>query len=218
MLTGQALSLVSHQIFIPASKTPDTMLSLENAMLIDLVIVLSLTGVNMVFLHHFIKKRIYFWTMLLLVGLSVALNFTSTLLKLDQLNFGTFRLVFGLATFFNITVLSFSFYCAVRDIFGERVKILQALLGAANIYLLIGSIFAFFYVSLNIIMPGTIVPNEEVSSLYHTCMMNSSYILGGIDIPANTYPQSIRNCMVFESLFAHLFAVFIVGRLLGKQS
>lgn len=217
LLLFQLLSLVSNIVIIPASKDPQNYISFEGAMLIDLIVVLLLTVANMFFLYHFIKRKWPFWMMIFLLATSISLNFVNVLLRLQELHFQTFLIIFGITTTISLFVLCFSMYIAVRDIFGEKLKIQESLLGATNIYLLIGSVFAFLYALLNIIMPGSIIPNADISHLYNTCIIESTYILASIDLPSNVeLPPAIRNCMLFESIFAHLFAVFIVGRLLAK--
>ncbi len=216
LLIFQILSLVSNIVIIPASKDSNTAISFDTANLINLIFALLLTAANLVFLWYFIKKRIIFWITAVLFFISIALSFISAVFDLHATNFPAFRLLFGITTFVSIAVICFTFFIAVRDIFGEKLKIGSALLGAANIYLLIGSGFAFVYGFINIMMPGCMVPIAEMNNLFNTCVINSTYILGGMDLPDNNYAGAVKNLMMFESIFAHLFAVFIVGRLLAK--
>lgn len=218
LLLGQTLGIISHLVMIPAAGQPDTLLSVDSALVIDLIILLMITGINVLFISYFFKKKLVFVTLVILWLVSIIINFVFIEFNLLHVNPKLFRLINGLASLMNLFMLSITFYYAVKDIFGEKLKIGQSLLGAANIYILIGSIFSFIYAIFNIIMPGTLVPLADVSIAYHLCFVNSSYVLAGQDVPYNDIPNSMRNLMVFESLFAHLFAVFIVGRLLAKQS
>ena len=215
LLIFQVLSLISNIVLIPASKDSTTILSFPNAMLIDFVIVILLASVNMVFLYNFIRIKWVFWLMLVLLAISILLNFVNVIFKLQELHFPTFLVLFGITTFISITVIFFSFLVAIRDIFGN-ITVKESLLGATNLFLLIGSGFAFVYAFMNILMPGSMVPNAEISSLYNTCVIYSSHVLAGVDLPSNNFQPAIRNAMVFESVFGHLYAVFIVGRLLSK--
>lgn len=216
LLIFQTLSLISNTILLPASQESNTALSFRNAVLIDLVITLSLHLTIITFLYYFIKKRIHFWGLILLLIISILLNSVARIMHLHELNFETFRLIYGITSSISLSILSFTFFVAVRDIFGKNLKIGAALLGAANIYLLIGSGFAFIYTFLNVLMPGSMVPIQEMGNLFNTCAINSAYILGGMDLPNNDFIPAIKHIMMFESIFAHLFAVFIVGRLLAK--
>lgn len=171
----------------------------------------------MVFLYHFMRKKWLFYTMVCLLFTSIGINFLTISLGLEQRHFSLFMALNGVVILISLVVLMFSFYVVVRDIFETKLKITAKLLGAANLYLLIGSIFAFLYALMNIIIPGSIVPNSEISSLFHECVIKSSYILSFRDLPDLNIPGYVHNAMVFESLFAHLFAVFIVGRLLARD-
>lgn len=216
LLVFQTLHLISNTILIPGSREVGTSLSYNNAAVIDLVIILLLNVTIMNFLYYFIKRKIFFWGLTLLLAISIILNFINNILDLHDYHFATFRMVYGLVTLIDLGLISLTFFVAVRDIFGKNLKIGSALLGAANIYLLIGSGFAFIYVFLNILMPGSMVPIAELGMVYNTCVIQSTYVLGGMDLPSNNFLPAIKNLMMFESIFAHLFAVFIVGRLLAK--
>lgn len=216
LLLFQALNLISNTIIIPASRDSNTLLSLTGAMYIDLVIVLSLTAANIIFLYYFIRNRWMFYTLVSFLALSIVLNIINVSFELSVNNRNAFMIIFGITTLINLGIICYSFFLAVRDIFGESLKMTTSLLGAANIYLLIGSGFAFIYALLNMMMPGTMVADAEIGNLYNTCAINSAYVLGGMDLPDNNHSQFIKNFMMFESIFAHLYAVFIVGRLLSK--
>lgn len=218
LLLGQTLGIISHLIMIPASNQTDTTLSLNNAYILDLLIFMTVTVIQLIFIAHFIRSRVFVFVLMAIWLTSIIINFIFIEFNLLEVNLGTFRLMNGLASLVNLLMLGMTFYFAVKDIFGEKLKIGQSLLGAANIYLLIGSMFSFLYAIFNVIMPGAIVPMSDMAVSYHYCFINSSYVLAGQDIPGTNIHQSMRNLMVFESLFAHLFAVFIVGRLLAKQS
>jgi hypothetical protein len=215
-LLFQVLSLISNIIIIPASKDSNTMLSFHVANIINLIFALLLTGATLHFLFYFVKKKLFFWLAAILFFISIGLSFISAALKLNETDFGMYQLLYGTASFISIVMLCFTFYVAIRDIFGEKLKIGSALLGAANIYLLIGSGFAFLYAFLNILMPGAMVPISEMGELFNHCVVNSTYVLAGMDLPGEVREPAFKNAMMFESIFAHLFAVFIVGRLLAK--
>lgn len=216
LLLFQIFSLVSNMILVPASKQENVLLGFHQANLINVVLALTLTGATLNFLWYFIKKKIFFWLAAILFLVSIGLSFICAVLKLNEHDFELYRTIYGAASLISLVMLCFTFYIAIRDIFGENLKITSALLGAANIYLLIASGFAFAYAFLSIIMPGSMIPVEDYAELFNHCVISSTYVLAGMDLPVETNIASIHNIMMFESLFAHLFAVFIVGRLLSK--
>jgi len=216
LLLFQIFSLVSNIILVPSSKQDNVMLGFHEANLINVVLALALTGATLNFLWYFIKKKVFFWIASLLFLVSIGFSFICAVLKLNEHDFELYRTIYGTASLISVVMLCFTFFIAIRDIFGEKLKITSALLGAANIYLLIASGFAFGYAFLSILMPGSMMPIEEYSELFNHCVISSTYVLAGMDLPVETSVPAIHNVMMFESIFAHLFAVFIVGRLLAK--
>lgn len=104
----------------------------------------------------------------------------------------------------------------IRDIFTENHTIGYRLLGAACIYLNIGVVFSFIYGAINIVLPNTMglgLPAEFIS--YMHCVNYSYYILAGIDHPY-TVSGVIGAVAVIESLFANLYIVLLIGRILIK--
>jgi hypothetical protein len=216
LLFFQVLSLLSNVMILPASKEANTLLSFEAANLLNLVFALLLTGATLNFLFYFVKHKFFFWLAALLFLISIGLSFLCVAFQLNETDFAMYRWVFGTSAFISLVMLCFTFYVAIRDIFGENLTIGSALLGAANIYLLIGSGFAFIYAFLSILMPGAMIPISEMEELFNYSVINSTYILAGMDLPGTVNEPAFKNVMMFESIFAHLFAVFIVGRLLIK--
>jgi hypothetical protein len=216
LLLFQVLSLLSNVLILPASKDPHTLLSFNAANLLNLVFALLLTGATLNFLFYFVKNKFFFWLAAILFLISIGLSFLCVAFKLNETDFEMYRWVFGTSSFISLFMLCFTFYIAIRDIFGENLTIGSALLGAANIYLLIGSGFAFIYAFLSILMPGAMIPVAEMEELFNYSVINSTYILAGMDLPSTVNEPAFKNVMMFESIFAHLFAVFIVGRLLIK--
>jgi len=218
LLLFQVLNLFSSIVLIPASKQDNTALSHANAVIIDLVVVVILAFANIYFLHHFIRRRIFFFIVIILLGISMILSILIPVMDLQATQFGMYRLFMFFTTSISLFICGISFYMAVKDIFNEKLALIESLLGATNIYLLIGGAFTFIYALFNILMPGSVLANEHISEMYNVCSIYAAYTLGGVDPPLmDSIKPSVHNAMVFESLFAHLFAVFIVGRLLSKQ-
>ncbi len=216
LLIFQLLSLFSNMMLVPASKQPDVIISFEAANLINVILALTLTAATLNFLWYFIRRKIFFWVGALSFLVSIGLSFICAVLKLNENDFEVYRWIYGCASLISLCMLCFTFYIAIRDIFSKNLKIASALLGAANIYLLIASGFAFGYAFLSIIMPGVMIPVNEYPELFNHCVISSTYVLAGMDLPVETSVPAIHNLMMFESIFAHLFAVFIVGRLLAR--
>lgn len=216
LLLFQVLSLLVNMIIVPASRDANTHISHHIANLINVVFALLLTGATINFLYYFVKKKIFFWIGASLFFVSIGLNAVSSALKLNDHDFELYRILFGSACFISVIMLCFTFFIAIRDIFGKTLTIGSALLGAANVYLLIGSGFAFLYAFMSILMPGAMIPISEMEELFNHCVINSTYVLSGMDLPGAVQEPAFKNAMMFESIFAHLFAVFIVGRLLAK--
>ncbi len=104
----------------------------------------------------------------------------------------------------------------IHDIFTETHTIGYRLLGAACIYLNIGVVFSFIYGAINVVLPNAMglgIPAEFTS--YMHCVNYSYYILAGIDHP---YLVSgvIGSVAVIQSLFANLYIVLLIGRILIK--
>lgn len=216
LLLFQVLSLIMNMLLVPASRDVNTMISHHVANLVNVVFALLLTGATINFLYYFIKRKIFFWIGASMFFISIGLNVISSALKLNDHDFELYRVLYGTACFISVVMLCFTFFVAIRDIFGKSLTIGSALLGAANVYLLIGSTFAFLYAFMSILMPGAMIPISEMEELFNHCVINSTYVLGGMDLPGVVQEPAFKNAMIFESIFAHLFAVFIVGRLLAK--
>lgn len=216
LLLFQVLSLIMNMILVPSSKDANVFISFHAANLVNVFFALLLTAATINFLWYFVRKKIFFWIGAISFFVSIGLNAISSALKLNEHDFELYRILFGTACFISVVMLCFTFYIAIRDIFGKNLTIGSALLGAANVYLLIGSGFAFMYSFMSILMPGAMIPISEMEELYNHCVVNSTYVLAGMDLPGTVNEPAFKNAMMFESIFAHLFAVFIVGRLLAK--
>jgi hypothetical protein len=119
--------------------------------------------------------------------------------------------VHGLLFPIEMTVIGF----AIRDIFAGGYLTPDKLWGAAGVFLMIGISFGSLYDLLSIINPGALGANIELGfPNYSECVTYSFCILGGID-PGLTPSKLIRNISVLESVWGILYAMLIIGRLLG---
>lgn len=116
------------------------------------------------------------------------------------------------------SLLSFSIILIlmIRDIFTETHAINYKLLGAACIYFNIGIVFSFVYTITNLLVPNSMglnMPAEFIS--YMHCVNYSFFVLSGLDTPYEVN-GIIRSIAVIQSLFANLYIVLVIGRLLIK--
>jgi hypothetical protein len=216
LLVCQALSLLSNVFIVPASRTGNYIITEVMAAWMDLLFSLSLTTVSLFFLYHFINKRWYFYTLASGLTFATIVIFVATISGLEKTNFHMYRIILGFSTTVTLIMIFTSFYEAVTDVFGEKLRIRDALLGAANIFLLIIILFTFIYAVMGIVVPNSVVTDANISKLYNTCYIHSGYVVASMDPPDNNFAQFVRNGMSIESIFTHLFEVMIIGRLLSK--
>lgn len=110
-----------------------------------------------------------------------------------------------------LTVISF----AVRDIFSSGFLTSDKLWGAACVFLLVGICFGSLYDLICIAQPGSLgiplglgVPNYAESVTFSFC------VLGGVDSGLNP-TRLIRNLSVIEGVWGSIYAMLIIGKLLG---
>lgn len=216
LLVCQSMSLLSNVFIVPAARTGNYVITETIAAFMDLFFSLSLTTVSLFFLYHFVAKRWYFYTLAFALTFATIVIFIATISGLEKSNFQLYRIILGFSTTVTLIMIFTSFYEAVTDVFGVKLKIKDALLGAANIFLLIIILFTFIYAVMGIIVPNSIVTDANISKLYNTCYIHSGYIVASMDPPDNNFAQFVRNSMTIESIFTHLFEVMIIGRLLSR--
>lgn len=123
--------------------------------------------------------------------------------------------LFGLhAALFPIEVIVIGY--AIRDLFSGNVFTPSKLWGAAAVYLMIGISFGSLYDLLNIAMPGALGTDLTLGiESYSECIYFSFAILGGLDNAYQEPAQLLRNIGVIEAVWGNLFAILIIGKLLG---
>lgn len=119
--------------------------------------------------------------------------------------------VHGLLFPIEITVISF----AIRDIFSGGYLTPDKLWGAACVFLMVGISFGSLYDLLTIANPGGLGADIELGfPNYSECVTFSFCILGGIDTGLQPM-KLIRNISTLEAVWGNLYAMLIIGKLLG---
>lgn len=191
-------------------------LSFDAMGMIETVWVLALVVTNVLFIREFIKRK---WILVIAIfsfALSIVASTLARAIPAIANDPYMFNLVNGIGLFLVLINLIYTFYVAVKDIFRIKHDVIYSLIGAANIFLLIGSIFAFIIALFGTIFPGMVVPVEQALTLDIRANELAFFTLGSIDLPYNDVNPFIRKILVLESIFSHLFVVIIIGRLLSK--
>ncbi len=111
-----------------------------------------------------------------------------------------------------ITVIGF----AIRDLFSGNTFTKSKLWGAAAVYLMIGISFASLYDLINIASPGILGVELSLGlESYSEFIYYSFNILGGLDTSYPNPAPILRNLGVIEAVWANLYAILIIGKLLG---
>lgn len=114
-----------------------------------------------------------------------------------------------------ITVIGF----AIRDLFSGNTFTKSKLWGAAAVYLMIGISFASLYDLINIANPGILGVELSLGlESYSEFIYYSFNILGGLDTAYPNPAPLLRNLGVVEAVWANLYAILIIGKLLGLPS
>jgi asparagine N-glycosylation enzyme membrane subunit Stt3 len=117
----------------------------------------------------------------------------------------------GLLFPIEVTVIGF----AIRDLFSAGFITSDKLWGAACVYLMVGISFGSLYDLISTARPGSLGVEVELGlPNYSECVTFSFSILGGID-PEIQPSKLVRNISIIESVWGVLFAMLIIGKLLG---
>jgi hypothetical protein len=116
--------------------------------------------------------------------------------------------------FFPIEVTIIGF--AIRDIFSSGYLSPEKLWGAACVYLMFGISFASFYHIVDMVDPGSVGVTQILGlANYSECIAYSFSILGGVDSGSSGTSHFVRNISVLEGVWAALYSMLIIGKLLG---
>jgi hypothetical protein len=110
-----------------------------------------------------------------------------------------------------VTVISF----AIRDLFSAGFITSDKLWGAACVFLMVGISFGSLYDLITIARPGSLGVDIELGlPNYAECVTYSFSVLGGIDSDLRPV-KLIKNISIIESVWGVLYAMLIIGKLLG---
>jgi hypothetical protein len=108
-------------------------------------------------------------------------------------------------------------YFAILDLFSGSKMSEEKLWGSTCIFLMIAIAFGSLFDLINIANPGAMgTPLKLGLESYTACIAHSLTVIGGQD---SMYPESmsiIKGISIIESVWANLFIVLLVGRLLGQ--
>ncbi len=120
-------------------------------------------------------------------------------------------IIHGILFPIEVTVIGF----AIRDMFSAGFITSDKLWGAACVFLMVGISFGSLYDLISIARPGSLGVEVELGlPNYSECVTYSFSVLGGIDSDLNP-SKLIKNVSVIESVWGTLYAMLIIGKLLG---
>ncbi len=120
-------------------------------------------------------------------------------------------LLHGILFPIEVTVISF----AIRDMFSAGFITADKLWGAACVFLMVGISFGSLYDLISIARPGSLGVDLELGlPNYSECVTYSFSVLGGIDSDLKP-TKLIKNISIIESVWGVLYAMLIIGKLLG---
>ena len=125
---------------------------------------------------------------------------------------GYLFLIHGLLFPIEVTIIGF----AIKDLFTGNEFNIGKLWGAACVYLMIGISFGSLFDLINIIQPDSFGVSLSLGlESYSESIYYSFNILGGLDTAYPNTSQLVRNIGVIEAVWANLYAILIIGKLLG---
>jgi hypothetical protein len=110
-----------------------------------------------------------------------------------------------------VTVIGFG----IRDLFSAGFITSDKLWGAACVFLMVGISFGSLYDLISIARPGSLGVDIELGlPNYSECVTYSFSVLGGVDSDLKP-SRLIKNISIIESVWGVLYAMLIIGKLLG---
>jgi len=191
-------------------------MSMDTMGIIESVIALALIITNCLFVREFISNRFAFYGFCVISSIGVifsTVGHISTGLSADLNSFRNYNLISSIMV---LATLCIVFGVAVKDIFRLKHDTTYSLIGAINMFLLIGSIFSFMINISGTLFDGMVVPLSQITEIDIQSNKLAFYTLGSMELPFAHVDPFIRHLLVIESVCANLFVVMIIGRLLSK--
>jgi hypothetical protein len=178
------------------------------------LIIALLNAIVLVFVRRFVKSNLLFFTYLAAIFASVFFMFLSESPAGAAMDPANLKLCRFSGILFQVISLCFMLTIVFKDIFQKRHDLGYCLTGAACLFLIIGTVFGVLYALVEISFPGSLT-SEAYKNVVIPAIQFSFYTISGQD-PIQPAGTLIRNISIFESIFANLYAVMVVGRLMTK--
>jgi len=177
---------------------------------------MSLASFNIVYRFMNIRIKVLFATVLLLNIIFGNLIFY----PYSTLSADTARTLYIFTQILFLISMGTILYIVINDIFTQRHDLSYSLLGAVNIYLIITAVFAGIFSIYEASYPGIITGVEILlENIYLVSHIFSIYLMVGIDVPGFEGANNIiKQIGLLEALISNIFIIFIVGRLLTKNT
>lgn len=108
-------------------------------------------------------------------------------------------------------------YFTVLEIFEEQMSVKERLWGSASVYFLIAWVFGGFYDIIAIFSPNALgFLHQHNLASYMKSIAYSLSVLGNFNPLYENVNLLISHIAIVEAVWAHLFVVLVVGRLLAK--
>jgi len=209
------VALLLKDIFILLKVEPNTSLIIRDSLF------LSLGGLYMYILWDMLRNFTKSETLIITLFVLILITFAVTVLVVNpiipliesKIEQGPYLLMIHLVLFIVEIVL---IYHSIQDLFGGEKPMQERLWGSASIFMMIGISFGSLYDIIHLSSPGS-VNISLVNGLdsYTACIGYSMAVIGGLEPFAESAPI-VQKIGIIEAVWANLYVVLVVGRLLSK--
>lgn len=184
-------------------------------------IFLSLGGLYVFFLWDFLRnlmrhQLVITMLFVLIIGSYIltlyAINPFYSFLESDEARRPYLLFIHSVLFSVEVTVI----YFTILDLFNGNKKFDEKLWGSACVFFMIGISFGSLYDLISLASPGAMgIPVALGLDSYTLCIYFSLTTIGGRDALESAIPL-VQNIAVLESVWANLFSLLLVGRLLSQ--
>ncbi len=170
-------------------------------------------------IRHFSQSKVVIWTtfVIFLISFWTGLIISNPLDPMDMES-PVYKILGFVNQAGSLIAFTIIMVFMVRDIFTGQHTIVYRLWSAACIYFNIGFIFSFIYGLVNLLGTNELDMSIKPNFIgYMHCVNYSYYTLSTLDTPYVNAGGLFRGIGVLQSLFANLYIVLMVGRLLSKE-